>query len=436
MAITTQNNTDVTPIGRGPAANGRTRSAGQGGARRKRSRWKTCFLGLAVLSVAAFNAWWYWRDTRPLSDGKTIALWMNRQQYDLAEPELRERLRRSPHDAESRLTLSRLLAARNDLAGCARELHKVPFWCPKKGEALFREGTVDLMLDRAKDAEAAWLEILKDDPLHPQPPDIYHDAFFELMKLYATQDRWDEAFVSLWRAYDEATPEDRFTLLLWRMRAELERVAPAEALPRLQNYVAADPTDLESLRALARTEQALGKLDDANLHFKACLKLAPADGKAWRDTIARLHDRGNRQAWFAAVAKVPKETEVEPEIWKFRAMAREAADDDSGAADCYEKAIERNPNIVEYHYRLAIVEERLGHRKQAAEQRRLAKILRDARAELPKAHADFIEARENRPTGGPNLADSIRNLSAVCRSLGFIRAADAWKELGAASVPK
>ena len=53
------------------------------------------------MSVAAFNAWWYWRDTRPLSDGKTIALWMNRQQYDLAEPELRERLRRSPHDAES-----------------------------------------------------------------------------------------------------------------------------------------------------------------------------------------------------------------------------------------------------------------------------------------------------------------------------------------------
>ena len=431
MATKTQDSMDVTPPGHSPAVKRRARGAKQGA-----SRWKTGLLAVIALSLGGFNAWWYWRDTRPLADRKTIALWMTREQYALAEPELREQLRRSPNDGETRLTLARLLAARNDLAGCARELHEVPFWFPKKGEALFREGTVHLMLNRAKDAEAAWLEVLKDDPLHPRPPDIYHDAFFELMKLYATQDRWDDAFVNLWRAYDQSTPEDRFTLLFWRLRAELERVSPSEALPRLQQYVVADPTDIESLRALARDEHALGKLDDANQHFVACLKADPADGRIWRDYLTMLHDRGDRQDCFAAVAKVPKEAEGEPEIWKFRAMAREDKGDFAAAAECYRKAIERNPNIVEYHYKLAIVEERLGHREQASDHRKIAKTLREARAALPKAYTDYLEASENRPTGGPSLAESIHNLSEVCRTLGFIRAADAWMEVGNTMTPK
>ena len=427
---TTHNDQAVPSMGQGSVANRPAKAA-----KPRPSRGKTAILAVIALGLVAFNAWWYWRESRPVANAKLIALWMSREQYGLAEPELREQLRRSPNDGESRLTLARLLAARNDLAGCARELHKVPFWYPKKGEALFREGTVHLMLNRAKDAETDWLEVIKDDPLHPQPPDVYHDSFFELMKLYATQDRWDDAFVHLWRAYDLATPEDKFTLVFWRLRAELERVAPAESLPRLQEYVAADPTDLESLRALARAELALGKFDDANQHLLACLKADPSDGLIWRDYLTMLHDRGDRQACFAAVAKIPKEAGAEPEIWKFRAMAREDKGDFAGAAECYGEAIARNPNIVEYHYKLAIIEERLGNREQAANHRKIAKTLREARASLPKAYADYREAADNRANGGPALADSIRNLSEVCRTLGFVRAADAWLEIGRIMVP-
>ena len=435
MASTMQNSTNPTASDLEREAK-RQGVAKAGTARVKRSRPKNFLLMVIILGLVGFNAWWYWRDTRPLANKKTIDRWISGKQYDLAEFDLREQLRRSAYDGEARMTLARLLAVQGDDISAARELQKVPFWSPRKAEALFLEGTIHLMLNRAKDAEAAFLEIIKDDPLHPQPPDIYHDAFFEIMKLYATQDRWDDAFANLWRAYELATPRDRYTLLLWRMRAELERVAPAESLPRLQSYVAADPTDIESLRALARAEQALGKFDDSERDFRLCLKLAPNDGRVWRDYIAMLHERGDRKGCFAAVERAPREAEVEPEFLKFRAMAREDLGDYASAADCYRAAIERNPNVVEYHYKLAIVEERLGNREKAAEQRKLAKTLREARAELPKAYTDFLEARDDLPTGGPDIAQAVQNLSKVCRVLGFTKAADAWIEVGSASAWK
>ena len=49
-----------------------------------------------IASLAAFNIWWYWRDSRPLPDLKTIADWISHERYLEAEPALRERLRRRP----------------------------------------------------------------------------------------------------------------------------------------------------------------------------------------------------------------------------------------------------------------------------------------------------------------------------------------------------
>src|SRR5258707_3818250 len=64
------------------------------------------FVGIGLLG---FNLWWYWRDARPVADVKTIGAWMTREQYALAEPALRERLRRSPRDGEARTLLAKVL---------------------------------------------------------------------------------------------------------------------------------------------------------------------------------------------------------------------------------------------------------------------------------------------------------------------------------------
>ena len=59
------------------------------------------------------------------------------------------------------MMLARTLAAAGDYLGCARELHEVPYWWPQKAEALLREGQSYLLIDRAQDAERAWLEAIK-----------------------------------------------------------------------------------------------------------------------------------------------------------------------------------------------------------------------------------------------------------------------------------
>src|SRR5689334_1782804 len=55
-----------------------------------------------IAGVVGFNAWWYWRDTRAVADPGTIEGWIGRGDYARAEPALRERLRRAPHDGALR----------------------------------------------------------------------------------------------------------------------------------------------------------------------------------------------------------------------------------------------------------------------------------------------------------------------------------------------
>jgi hypothetical protein len=74
----------------------------------------------------------------------------------------------------------------------------------------------------------------------------------ELLKLYAQQGRWDELRDVVWRAYDLADPIGPVRLLAMLLRAELERIDPQIAAAALRRYVAADPDDWESRRALAR----------------------------------------------------------------------------------------------------------------------------------------------------------------------------------------
>jgi tetratricopeptide (TPR) repeat protein len=329
--------------------------------------------------------------------------------------------------------MARVLGARNDLAGCARELHQVPSWWPGKADSLYREGQAHLMIDRARDAEAAWLAVIEEDPLHPRPSGIFHDACLELLKLYSTEDRWEDAYVVIWRAYEEASPVDHPTLLSMRLRSELERVAPAEAVVRLERYVAADPADWEALRALARAELALGRREDAREHFEACLKAQPENPRLWRDYLNMLSDLGDSEGLESGLRKMPPAAEVEPDIWKLRGNLEEKARDWPGAAASYRKALEINPYARGCHYRLAVVEQRLGHVDEANRYRKQADELRDAQTKLRSAYAAFVDAMAKRNPQGPDLPTSLRSLASICETLGWARVAEACNELADSS---
>ena len=387
-------------------------------------------IGLCVIViVAAFNAWWYWRDNRPLPDLKTVSDWMRREQYAEVETILREHLRRSPYDAEMRMMLARALAGRGDLLGCARQLHEVPVWSPVRAEALFREGQSYIKIDRAKGAEAAWLELIKDDPLHPVADDLFQDACQELLKIYAIEDRWEDAFPVMWTAYDHAAPVDHAALLTMRMRPELERVAPKESIEVIKRYVAAAADDWEALRALAHAELALGRPAEAARHFQECLKGRPDDVRAWRDHLAMLLEQGDMDSFSALLDQPPKSADTEPETWMFRGVACEKTRDWKSASELFGKAIDLNPTVPKYYYRLAMAEQRLGLREQALAHLERTKAMNEARAQLPAAYADYFAARKPGHPGSPTMAAACRHLGSICKTLGWARAAQAWNRL-------
>jgi tetratricopeptide (TPR) repeat protein len=391
--------------------------------------WK--LIGVCLLvSLSGFNAWWYWRDTRPLPALTTIADWISQERYLEAEPALREHLRRSPHDGDARLMLARALAGRGDLQACARQLHQVSYWSPRKPEALYREGQSYFEIDRAKDAEAAWLELIQDDPLHPLPSELLHDACQGLLKLYAIEDRWEDAYPVMWTAYDHAAAVDRPVLLAMRMRPELERVAHKESVGVLERYVAAAADDWEALRALARAKAALGLSAEAARHFQACLKGRPDDFRAWRDYLTMLLDLGDLDTFLAVLRNAPQSAESEPETWFFRGVASEKAGDMPAAAGSFRKAIELNPYVPKYYYRLATAEQRLGFREEAIAHRKRTKEMNEARAQLPVAYAQYFAAAEgNKTATTPDLATAYKRLASICETLGWSRAAQAWNRL-------
>jgi tetratricopeptide (TPR) repeat protein len=390
--------------------------------------WK--LFGLCVIaSLLGFNSWWYWRDTRTLPDLKTVLDWMQREQYAQAEPALREYLRRSPYDGELRMMLARALAGRGDLLGCARQLHEVPFWWPGKAEALYREGQSYIKMNRAKDAEASLLELIKDDPLHPVPADVFQDACQELLKIYAIEDRWEDAYPVMWMAYDHAAPVDHAALLAMRLRPEMERIAPKESIEVITRYVAAAAEDWEALRALANAEQALSRPAEAARHFQECLKGKPDDVRAWRDYLAMLLEQGEMDSFLVLLEQAPKSADTEPETWMFRGVAREKEKDWQTASEHFRKAIELNPTVPKYYYRLAMAEERLGLRKEALAHLERTKAMNEARARLPNAYAEFFAAQKPGNSEAPDMAAACRRLGSICETLGWARVAQAWNRL-------
>ena len=213
---------------------------------RIRLRWRV-FRFLPIASLLAFNLWWYNRVSRSTSNDETVSLSIRVEQYVNAERALHDRLRKSRRDSQAQMMLARVLAAQNDFRGCARALDEIPFWSLDKPEALLREGQSYLSINRARDAEWAFLEVLKDDPLHPISPALHHDASQELLKIYAIEDRWDDAYSVIWRAYDRGKSVDRLALLSMRLRPELERVSHGESSAILRRYIAAQFDDWDAL---------------------------------------------------------------------------------------------------------------------------------------------------------------------------------------------
>lgn len=388
---------------------------------------------LLAVGLGAWNVWWFIREGRPVPDLETAQRAIGRGDYREGERLLRERLRRRPRDATVMTALARARAGQNDLLGCARMLLQVPEWSSQKAEALYRAGQSLYQIDHAREAEAAWLELTHEDPLHPVPNELFLDASMELLKLYAVEDRWPDAYPVIWAAHDRTQGADQVGWLMSRMRPELERVAHTQAIPPLKRFLAADPADLEARRALARAELAIGSRPEAEAQFQECRKRAPDQVRVWRDSLSMLLEQGDYDQFVALLDQPPKDADLEPETWFFRGTVAEKKGAWAEAEGHFKKAIELHPFTPKYYYRLAAVEDRLGERSQAAAHRKRTQRMNDARSQLPGAYNAFLAAQAGDAGAKPaDRAPAARRLGSICETLGWARAAQAWNRLAVA----
>jgi tetratricopeptide (TPR) repeat protein len=384
---------------------------------------------LASLGLIGLNAWWA-QDRRAAPGLEVIASWVASRQPEKAERALRELVRRSPFRGDARMMLGRLLAARDDRRGCAEQLHAVPFWWPTKAEALYREAQAWMAVDRAKDAEAAYLAYLRDDPNHPVDRPFETLAEVELINLYALEGRWDEARGLIWRQYERVRSrgEDPHELLFMSLRTRLETSAPQVAAETLRRYVRSDATDVQAARALARATQALGQEDEATRLIRRCLALRPNDPLVWRDWLGILHARSDLDGMRAALGQAPPETANA--LANLGGRVDLLRGDFPGACAAFRRGLEQQPFDSQLHYDLSIVESRLGRSEKARYHRSRHESIRKARAILPDVFDQYVDAKHaGAPQQDPKVTALIERIAELCRTLGWTTDAQAWSRL-------
>jgi tetratricopeptide (TPR) repeat protein len=387
----------------------------------------------SVLGLVALNVWWY-VEARPLPELKTLSAWIDAGRTAEAEETLRTWLKRSPNYGEARVMLARMLAARNDLRGCAEQLRAVPYWSQLKTEALFREGQTWLSIDRARDAEQAFRRYIADDPNHPVSKPYQAHAEVELINLLTVENRWEEVRAVIRSALPRTEGVAREELLVMSLRTFLERWIPKAAYKTLNRYVAADSSDLDARLALALNAQLLGRSDESDAQIAVCLQGRPADLNVWRTWLDLLKERGDLQALRTTLDKAPEV--VSPVLWPYRGQVLAQDGKLQAAFEAYSKAITARPNDADLYYSYALIARRLGKAKEEEQALKKLKVMRKAREELPDALEDYVKLRDEAGTTPEQRSASCARLSKVCKELGWEFDATEWAKLAADSRPQ
>ncbi len=387
-------------------------------------------LGLVALNLGRV------RDLWSPTDLAAIARLVDRNRLDDAEQALRDRLRRAPYEGEARLGLAQVLNRRGDLAGAAREFRLVPPWWPTKPQALFLEGQAARGAGQAIEAEAAWRACLTDDPLHPAPRREFSAAASELIGLLRLEGRQEEAIAVLWTISAGSAATDRPALLQTIMDLRCEAgTLPTDptALATLQGFAAADPGDVPARLALGRIARREGRLDEAVRWVDAALLARPDDLEARADRLAMLDQQGDQVRFRQEVARLPAAADASGRLWELRGRARELADDPTGAAACYRRAVALRPADEAPLTHLTRCLATLGNAAEAQTTRARAATLQAARLAIPAAYRAVLAGSTERREPGPESGRA--QLASLAETLGWSREAAAWKPPGESVSP-
>ena len=394
---------------------------------RRGNPWPARGILLLALLIAGFAVVRLALDLQPIPELSQVERLLGQGKTSEAERVLKTILARSPENGDARMRLARLLASRGDRLACAETLHEVPWWWPTKRKALFLEGQTFHECKLARRAEAAWRACVRDDPLHPAEPGLVKNAAQSLVGYFLVQGRLDDARQVLWDAYAQASSEEQPAVLGTRLRVELERIDPKESVGVLRDYLAADPADHESRRALALAYQLNGDAVTSDRLIQECLRSRPKDPRVWQTWLAILQDRNDAAGLSRALTALPRGIGQDLEILKAKAADFESNGRLEDAAGALRDALKVDDFDEEAHFRLARVLQRLDQPEQAARHRARYQELSKARDALPKALAEYGELSREATTDD-KLRASIERLAELSEQLGWGRLAREWRK--------
>jgi predicted Zn-dependent protease len=227
------------------------------------------------------------------------------------------------------------------------------------GTARYVEGTMAIEDNHARKAEALYLKSIE---LHP----TYQQPRTGLAQIYANQWRGPEIRATLdgLRQLRELNIEE----LIVYTDALAPNRTPEEVIPRLENWVGADPDDLASLVALCRYCLIDDRIAQALRLLQQALA-AHAGDERFAALLAEAYLlQSNRHAAAAVLDRFPATDACHSWLWRSHGLASFADGNWARAAACLERALTAEPEDVAVAYKLGQAWERLG-RHSAAERR-------------------------------------------------------------------
>jgi tetratricopeptide (TPR) repeat protein len=387
---------------------------------------------IALLSLVVLVAWITWESVRPRPTLSEVMPLLRAGKFEKAQQQLRAYLREYPRDDYARYQIVECQLARYDrldppnpglLRDALADVRQIRLGADPQSDALvqFQLGKIQSRLLHYDEAEKAWVEALRLDPLVPE-------AGWLLVQLYDWQGRLDEARALALRLQAiEPDQRDRVGWLLELVREDVHRPASRGLINSFEPIVRDNPKDLHTTLALGVAYAREGLVDRGLECLRDAVKAHPHDPGAWLALFTGLEEAGQMDVLAAALDRLPPELTDDPRFVKARGVVAQERRDWSTAEAMYRRALEFWPQDLSVVYRLARVLRNAGKTREADRYGQQARTYSEARKEL-RALYEEIEpiARSLAPDSRPDL---YRHIAELRERMGLRDEVEAWKRL-------
>jgi tetratricopeptide (TPR) repeat protein len=361
---------------------------------------------------------------------RDVAALLAQQRFDEVEQRLQRYMRDRPDDANANILMAQVALARPDQKPevALRHLGRVRL---RDGPTLaivrLNEGKAYSALGRYVDAERAWLDALRIDPVVPE-------AGWALLGLYYIQGRRDDAHdLAMKLREKEPDRRDRAQLLLELLRQDAKSLVFETLVPVLTPVVQNHPDDVYSAIALARALIRSSQADQGLEILNRLVERLPDNAAARDALLAGLDESFRYDELEQELGRLPPSLAAVVRLDKYRGAVAQSKQNWPEAAALYRRALADEPHNGEVLYRLC-------QNLRTARKLEDADVLEARRKVIESARKNALplyeEANKVPGMGVQPHTDLYQRLADVREQMGRPDEAIAWHKLVLADEPE